>query len=800
MNMILSDFRQGARSLWKAPVLLAVAVISLCLGIGVTSTFYGVFDALVLHDVTARDADRLVSFWTPLNSYPNYPDVRESGVFEEVAAAGPCYPAVRWRDGEQTRDINADCVSANFFQAIGVQAAMGRVFNSQEAAAERNPRMAVVSYSFWEQHQAGPGGLGNVIVLDNTPFTVIGVLPPDYKAIEGGGFRPDIFVPFNTALEPNLMDRSAAVMNLIGRLIPGRSIQQTRQALAVFLKDLQTRTPGQHDALSVPELTPVQGLAKYRQGEENRSFLTFSIVAGALSILVLLIACANVAGLLLSLGVARKHEMAVRMALGATRGRIVRRLLVESSIVCALGTTAGLIFTFVAAILLRKVAMPGNPVRFEFFPDWRFVSVAALLGVIATLVSGLAPSLSSSRAYFGNSALSSRSITPRLRWRSILVIGQIAFSVVLLSGAFIFARDLLHVVRLNPGFDAVDTIWFDLSTDQTAAEQDPTVLHDRLYRNLTAYPGVESVSWAWYLPLNLVYGEPVVRPEDAPDAAALSVTEQGIGPGYLKTMRIPLLAGREFERNDLTRSDKALPQPVIVNEALVHTFFHDQNPIGKRLLGGRNGANNHMEIIGVAANTSFRAIGEKPVPLLQTLSPSSDSFLVRVTGAPASMALELAKMIRRDAPGVDVGYIQVRDRLDRGIWPTRAAAATLGILAVVGLILALIGLSGAFIYNVSRRTPEMGLRMVLGATPWNVVYLMLRDAMLLVLAGAAIGIISTLAVSQIIRKFLAADISPADPLSYFLMLITLLGTSGISILLPSRRLARIDPGISLRAE
>jgi predicted permease len=801
LETIWIDLRQGARSLWRNPVVFVVAVFSLGIGIGTTSTIYALVDQLLIHDVTARDPDRLVRLTSRWNSYPNYRDIRESGVFEELAAGNICYPSLRWRIGDQTREIVAECVSANYFQVIGVHAARGRTFSSDEAAAEKDPRAVVISDQFWKQRLEGdPNVIGREITLNNKAFTIIGVLPTNYRTIEGVGARPEVFVPLNTTLYPRLFDRRNSMLPLIiGRLAPGRTSIQTQQALWTVLNELADRYPEQayRKQSPPPELVPVSGTAKHGEGS---SIVTFSVALSAVAAVVFLIACANVAGLLLARGVSRQREIAIRLAVGATRLRLVRQLMVETTIVAAAGATVGIGLTYWTAGLLTKITIPGVPSRFEVFPDWRFACFVAALSVIATLLCGLVPALASSRTDLYNSLRVSQQTAPRPRLRSLLVTAQIALSVILLFEAFVLTRNLAQVLHFDPGFDAAHAFWFEVLADERTY---PAALREKVYRELESHPGVESISWAWYLPFNFSYAEPRVRRADAADPASFQVTQQGIGPGYLKTMGIRLLAGREFNWNDLKPRDKALPQPVIVNEAFARRYLQGRNPIGERLMSGLYGViNEQMEIIGLSANTSFRSPGEEPEPLLQSLSQIGHSFVVRMVSPSAAAELEMSKKIERNVPGAGVSSLAVRKQLDRGLWPTRAVTTLLGILAAIGLVLALIGLCGLSIYNVTRRTPELCIRAALGATAGDVMWLVLREGLAFVIVGAVIGIACTLALTRLLVGFLflAAGVSPLDPLAFVAMLATLLATATGSIYFTSRRVTKIDPSMSLRIE
>jgi len=394
----------------------------------------------------------------------------------------------------------------------------------------------------------------------------------------------------------------------------------------------------------------------------------------------------------------------------------------------------------------------------------------------------------------------SQSTTPRLRLRSLLVVAQIACSVILLFGAFIFVRNLIHVLRFDPGFDAAHTLQFNLTT--TDPKIYPVALREKVYRELESHPGVEAVSWAWYMPFNFSYSDYHLRRTDTADAPAFRATAQGIGRNYLKAVGIPLLAGRELDWNDVQLYGKAAAKPALINQAFARKYFPDRSPVGERLIGGLSRSDNdQIEIISVSANTSFvKSPGEEPEPLIQPLSNLRHSFIVRVAGSPVLVAPELAKLIERNVPGAAVGYLTGLDQLDQGIRATRLATVLLGVLAALGLLLALIGLCGISIYNVARRTPEIGIRMALGATPGHALRLMLRESLTLVAAGAAMGVAGALLATRLLRGFLAADISPLDPVAFVAMLATLLFTAAASVYFPSRRAARVDPLESLRHE
>lgn len=774
---------------------MLVAVLSLSLGIGATTTLYSLIDSLLIHDVTARDPERLVR--GPALSYPNYQDIRDSRVFEQMAAYR--IGGLLWRNGDEVTEAVAHYVTADFFEVIGVNAALGRVFTADEAAPENNPRIIVISDRFWKRRlSADPHVLGRVISLGGTGYTIIGVLPASYRSIQGAGIRPDVFMPFNTDRQPDLFQRRAKLLSSVARLRPGRTNQQTQAALMSVLHALEQRFP---DLLDDPQvLHPVIGSTL--GVDIFQPVVAFSFVLAGVVALVLLTGCANVAGLLLARAAARRREIGIRTAIGAARGQIVRQLLIESGLLAAAGTLGGFGLTCLAATLLTHVTRPGIPIEFIFAPDWRLACAVGALGVVSTLLSGLAPAFTGSQANLTDSLRVSRTTTaPRLRMRTAVVVAQIAISVVLVAGAFVFLHNLVHLFHLDPGFDVAHTLSLDIANDHEVPPEEQLARREKVRRDLESAPGVEAVSWAWYLPFNVEFPDTVLRRADGAISAEFRVTEQGIGPGYLKTMSIPLLGGREFDWRDLQPGPADAPEPVILNRTFVHTYFADENPVGRRLTRtGRAGADRPLVIIGVSADTNFLNPGEAPVPLLRSFSRMPGSFLVRVAGAAETAAPGLRRIMARDLPGAGTAFSTVRERYYRGTWPARAATVLLGVFAGLGLGLTLVGLCGMCIYNVTRRTAEIGIRMALGATPSAVRNLMLRDGLALVAAGAIVGFVLTVALIRPLARFLAAGISPLDPVAYTAMFMTMMSSAMLSIWLPSRKAARVDPAESLRAE
>jgi predicted permease len=801
LTSVARDFRLGLRGLRRDPAPLVVAVVCLGIGIGATTTLFGLVDGFLLRDVTARHPERLVSVaWV---SYPTYRDLGASGVFEGLAAGAQCN--IRWRDGDQTRAVVANCLSANFFEVVGGDAAIGRVFSPDEAAPEKNPHIVVLSDRFWRRTGGDPDIVGRSLTFNNVPFTVIGVLPPDYRAIQGYGISPDVFVPYSTALQPRLLEREAPPldrMNVIGLLRRDRSLDETRQALVNVLAAINREFPTSvaDPRREPPALAPVAGLAKYGAGGYDQFILQASRVMGAVVLMVLSIACANAAGLLLARGVSRRSELSVCLALGASRSQLVRQLLAEAILLAFISTVLGVAISYWMGGVIQSIDIPvqDTTVRLTFAPDWRLALAASAAGAVCAIGCGLLPALAVSRPRLH--LLTGRGTTPRLVARSYLIVGQMAASVLLLFAALLFGRNLVTVLERSPGFDVSHTAWLDVAIDRRLSGADRAAVRDRLYRVVETSPGVEAVSWTWYLPYQVSYPEPVLR---AVDGGGLTVRtiEQGVGPGYLATMRIPLIAGREFTWEDVRAAGRPDSVPVLVNEVLARALFPDRAAVGERVVRVTDGpATRPMTIVGVAGSTPFRVAGERPPPLLQSLSPYTPSFVVRTAAPPGAVLAEVSRAIDAAMPGTAGGSFPVSMRHSNASFLARGAAIVLSGLASVGLGMALVGLCGLVTYNVARRTREIAIRLAVGAASRHVAGLMLMEHLKLVAWGAGLGVLSAAGFAPLLSRFLAADVEARDPLLMATVLAGLLLSAAVAIWVFSRRVSRIAPAIAVRAE
>ncbi len=793
------DLRYAWRGLVREPLTLLAVTLCLGLGIGVTTTFHGLFDALLIHDVTAREPDRLVRFGSL--SYPAWQEVRESRVFSELAAGGQCGNPVRWQDGGQQRTVVANCLSANFWDTVAAAAVRGRLWMEPEAALETNPHLAVLSHRLWRRMAGGDDVIGRTIVLNGAPYTVLGVLPEAHKAIQGYGIAPDVHLSINQDLLPRVFERDAPTrdrLQPVGRLRDGWSLEQTRDALSAVLAFAELQNP--EGPKTIPELRLASGLAKYRTEGFDRLVLTLSGVVSAIGVLFLVIACANAAGMLLARTSKRSQELRMCRALGATSAQLVRRQFAESLVVGGFGSAAGIAFAVLASRLCAAIVIPVQDVTLSlaFIPDSRTVMVGIAVGVTSAIIAGLAPAREAWRSSFSH--VQTRTTSGQPRFRQWLFGGQVCLSAVLLFVTYQAWQNTRIATGQSPGFDVAHIAWLDVSFDQwrSIAERDAT--RDRVLEALGSHPAVAAVSWAWYLPFQVVYAQPAVRSSPDQSASEVSVIEQGIGPDYFEAMQIPLIDGREFSWNDLSSPDEDHPI-VVINRTLARALFGDQPVAGRRIWRDAPGQEpTALTVVGVTADTVFRVPGESPPPMLHSLARRTASLVVRTRANPVTVIPELSRVIDSAAPGAAAGGFPFAERSEKATFPARALALVLGGFALGGVILTTAALIGLASYNVARRRREIGIRLVLGATPARVITLMQMEHLPAVTVGGVIGCALGMWLCDRLSPLAAADVLPGDPRGLLLVTTILSAGAGAIVFVLARRAAREAPSVALSHE
>jgi putative ABC transport system permease protein len=812
----LQDARYALRLLRRSPAFTCIAALSLAIGIGANTTIFSVANALLLRPLPGLTrADRLVDIGRTQNGhgfdttgYPNYRDVRErttllSGVY--AIRLEPLAMSLSAAGGAER--VYGTLVSGNYFSVLGTRAVRGRLFTDADDKPE-SAAATVISYELWQRSFAGNASIvGKTITITGKPYAVIGIAPAGFQGTTL--LRSDLWLPLSAQDAQGaggadmFTDRRVVWLAMGGRLKDSVTLQQA---------DAELRSIGVALAREYPDANANRGLrvAASAMVPGRISFVAaFLGLLMAIVGLVLAIACVNVAGMMLARASARRREIAVRLAMGAGRGRLIRQLLTETTVLFSVGCLAGLLLTqWLTSLLLSVLPQIPFPLGLEIGVDWRVVSFAVGISLVAAVLSGLAPALQSSRPNLVPS-LKADGLDggpSRLRLRNAFVVGQVTLSLLLVLAAGLFLRALGHAAAIQPGFDQsnvdVVTLDFSLAGYDDAAGQ-------RFARNLleraTALPGARSAVLAIDLPLDgdrmslgmlRVPGTP--RDDTRQDVAP---TDWNIvTPGFFRSLDVRLLRGRDFSESDTATS----PRVAIVNEALARQFFGTSDPIGRSLEVDMpfGGSGDRLTIVGVAANAQMISLGGDAtpyvyVPFAQHYNPRM-SLLVKTAGG--TVIPQVRALVREMNSNLPVTTAMPLTEVTAiGLIPQRIAASVAGTLGIVGLLLAAIGIYGVTSYGVSRRTREIGIRMALGADRRAVVRLVLRQAMHLAAIGVAIGLAAGAAASQLLRSLLLG-ISAIDPVTFggaaLLFSVIALAASYV----PARRATRVDPMVALRTE
>jgi len=749
--------RYAIRSLRRAPALAVVAIVSLALGIAANVTVYSMVREFVFADISAYRLDRLVRVDAGL-TYDQYRQFRQAGVFQDLAFDTGFHDAY-WQTGDHAEIAWQMDTSPNFFEVLGVGPAIGRAYSQ----ADEGRPAAVVSYGFWTRRlHSDPGVVGRRLVLNGRVYTIAAVLPRDYRSVMGFGVSPEIYAPARVDSKQRCRP--------IGRLRDGVSRSQAR----VEWTAVAERLGGLEFARRASVLKPLGGFEAHAASEgDPRLFFIFFVmllgVAGALT----LIACSNVAGLLLARGAGRQRELAIRRALGAGRWQIARLVVAEAVLLVTCGSAAALAVDSNLRGWLSHVRWPnayGVPIEFHFESDRALLLYALATAFAAMLVCSLFPALSRPLNFVGL---------------------QVALSVLLLTVGALFARSFLHVARTGPGFDAAHTMIAAVHPAPGQRNYDP-VWRERLVRAVMQVPGVVGVTSTDTLPLVGEMPMATVRRADGDTSPVLDVYSLGEGEHYFSTLGIRLLRGRDFELADGERK----PVPAIINRTLARRLFGDRDPIGARLIREKQDT---LEIVGVAADTKLRTLGEGDMPAIYT-PDYNGQLLLRVAGDPALWIAPLRSALGAvdDTSALDIRPLS--DALEGAMFPMRIASTVVGCLSGLGLVLSLVGLYASVSFAVRRRTREMGIRAALGATRGRILVTALRDGLKIVMAGTALGLIAATAAIRPLVDLLPAGVTAWDPLMFASVGGLVLLTAAAATLAPARRAAAVDPSVALREE
>jgi len=820
LDSLLQDLRYGARMLRKNPGFTAIAVLTLALGIGANTAIFSVVNAVLFQPLPVRNLNELVDVYTttagdPINyaplAYPDYKDFRDqTATLDGLAAFAPNFIALE-QDGE-TSMVAVEIASENYFQLLGVKPFLGQAFDASQNQTSGGYPVAVLSYSTWQRRfGADPGIAGKTLVANGNVLTIIGVAPEKFHGLLRG-LAPGLWIPLSmdSSLHVGdpIDDRGSQWLLATGRLKPHVSLQQAQAELSLVATRLMHQYPKSNKGRTVGLLAASK--VKSIPDADGALYATAYVLLGFVG-LVLLIACANVAGLLLARASVRRREITLRLALGAGRGRVIRQLLTESLLLAILGgTTALFLTTLLNKILtgaLERIRLP-IPVEFDLglAVDGRVFAFTLVLITATTLLFGLIPAWKTSRISL-TSALKEDSVAvsggrARHRTLGVLVIGQVAISLLLLICAGLTLRTLLNSFRVDPGFTSIGVATASVYPSLAGYDQPKAMAaYKQLTDRIRALPGVQSVSFADRLPLTLLIQIGACAPQGkdvGPIEQWLHLDRASVGPDYFSTMGIPILTGRRFTDADTASS----PRVVVVNQTLAKQFWPGKDPIGRKVRFG--GDDVYYEVAGVARDGNYRLLGESPRPFIYRSVQQAESpdliLLARVTGDPRSVYAAIREELRHIDPKIPVmKFESLEDKTRIALLPSRACAAVFGLLGLIGLILAAVGLYGVISYTASQRTHEIGIRMALGAEPLQVLRLVLRQSLLLTFIGIAIGLAAALAATRVLSVMLYG-VSPTDPLTFASIVALLVSVALAACSIPARRAMRVDPMVALRYE
>ena len=833
---MINDIRYGIRMLLKKPGFTLIAVLSLALGIGANTAIFSLLDAMLIKSLPVHEPQELVLFGTgedqgaslgppsgnvDLFSYPFYREVQQrTDVFSGVAGLLSMTWTVHGfvNSSGDIEQMEVQLVSGTYFPVLGVNAGLGRVFNDADDQNPGGHPVAVVSYAWWQQRLGGdPSVIGRTIKIDETTYNIVGVAPKEFFGTTVGS-APDLWIPLamEKQIPPSYWDGrnndKFRSLHLIARLKNGVTAGQANAAVNLLFKQSLRASAGAEPAperLQAIERTSIELTAVSRGlSTLRRQFsLSLKVLMGVVG-LVLLIASANVANLLLAHGASRRREFAVRLAVGAGRLRLVRQLFTESALLVALGAIAGVALAWWGTSLLLVMASDGpDALPLQVVPNIRVLAFTIGASVLCALVFGTAPALRASRVE-PNTALKGGKTSAVSILRNPLgkafVIAQVALSLLLLVGAGLFVRTLINLQRIPSGFNQEDALLFKVDTSATGyKEKDPKLpaLLREVEEKVKAIPGVQAASFAFFTFHQGVWTTPAYTREH-PDLPAQSrrVRNNIVGPDFFAAMGIPLVSGRSFGPQDTASSQKV----AVISESMAQRFFPGGSPLGKRFGLDKPDNTEAIEVIGVVKDAKFGKLTEALIP--DAFYPHSQlpnllgNFVVRFSGPESAIVSQVRQTIRQTNPNLPIDeVVSLSDHVGRSLVQQKLVARLASFFGLLALLLACVGLYGVMSYGVARRTNEIGIRMALGAQGRSVLWLVLREALLLVVIGLAVGVLASLVVTKTATSLLY-ELKPNDPLTIVLATLLLTAVAVVAGYLPARRAARVDPMVALRDE
>lgn len=839
MERLINDLRYGAKMLWKSKGITLVAIVSLAVGIGANSAIFSLMNAIMFRPRPVGQPEQLVELYVgeadhpyETTSYPSYVDLRDRN---DVLSGLASYGMRQFKLGNDAgvENIWGEAVSGNYFDVLGVAAQQGRTFSTEEDVVPgRNP-VAVVSHGLWQRRfNSDPDLVGKTITLNEKALTVVGIAPPQYTGMLRG-LAIDVWVPIMMmpGLDPMgetaLTSRGNRWLFVVGRLKPDTTFEQARARFDLLTRDLQTAHPeewmstrestGKARELMITVLPESE--TRIHPGAHSLAYGIFALIFVIIN-LVLLIACINLASMLLTRAVSRRKEIAVRLALGASRARIVRQLLTESVLLSLISGAAGILLGIWLLNLLMSFipALPeGVRLALDVRLDWRVVVYTVAFASVTGILFGLAPALRSSKTDVSTVLKDDSNLVTSLyrksRTRMALVVVQVAFSLLLLISAGLVLRSLEKIRPQRVGFTSDNMIVAPIALEEDtkydrAKSQE---FYRQLSERVAALPGVETVSLSDEVPGNFM-GRSLrsieIEGYQPQPNEYMQIDAMIVGPNYFTNMNVPFVQGRDFEDRD---RDGA-PCVSIVNEVFARKYFPEAgSPLGKHLIK-RSPDNQKVscEIVGLMRDDAFQTLQSRPLPFYALASQQTDErnmkLLVSTSGDPRALVPTVRHTIRELDRGLVVGDVQTLNQyFSVGLYPFRMLAVVVGGCGVMALLLAILGIYGVVAYSVAQRTRELGIRLALGALQQDILRMVIRQGMILVIVGLGFGLLLSLVLTRLLTSSLLElelpfPVSETDSFTFVSVTILLAFVALVACYIPARRATKINPIEALRYE